>query len=229
MIALPDLLGGELPLLDEEVRGLDVAMHDVGVVRGAQALERVLDDGRDLGEREVLLAAEALVEPFADEPLEGDPQAAVLLFSGAQDGRHEGRLDLLGDVRFAIEARDQVRVLGGTFVEDFEGDLFASATLRSVHLTHPTLADQPADLVDPADYRSWRQARLGSHIPVERSTASPARDKHWLLGPPSKTRWAAREFPESTARSAVEQRGQPLYARLPGPRRHKPWPARPRG
>ena len=152
--------------------------------------------------------------PSPDEALEGDPQAAVLLLAGAEDGRHERRLDLLGDVRFAIEARDQIRVLGGTFVEDFEGDLLAASALRSVHLAHPTLADQPADLVDPADYRSWRQARLGCHIPVERSTASPAHDKPWLrLGHQKRARGA--RIPESTARSAVEQRREPLYARLP--------------
>ena len=167
-----DLVGRELALLDEEVRGLDVAMDDVCVVRGAQALERVLDDRRDLGEGEVLLAAEPLVEPLADEALERDPEPAVLLLAGAQDGRDEGRLDLLGDVRFAIEARDEVRVLGGPLVEDLEGDLLAASALRSVHLAHPTLADQPADLVDPADYRSWRQARLGCHIPA--SVARPS-------------------------------------------------------
>ena len=61
-------------------------MDDVRVVRGVEALERVLDDGRDLGEREVLLAAQALVEPLADEPLEGNPEAAVLLFARAEDG-----------------------------------------------------------------------------------------------------------------------------------------------
>src|SRR5207248_2678446 len=125
----------------EEVRRLDVSMNDMRVVRGGQALERIFDDGRDLGEGEVLLTTEPLVEAFADEPLEGDPQAAVLLLARPEDGGDERRLDLLRDVRFAIEARDEVRVLGGTLVKDLEGDLFASAPLRSVHLTHPTLPD----------------------------------------------------------------------------------------
>ena len=63
-------------------------------MRGVQALKRVLDDRRDFGEREVLLATEPLVEPLPDEPLEGDPEPAVLLLAGAEDRGDVGRLDL---------------------------------------------------------------------------------------------------------------------------------------
>ena len=72
-----DLAGRELALLDEEVRRLDVAVDDPRLVRGVEPLERVVDDRGDLGERQVLLAAQPLVEPLAREQLEGDPQAAV--------------------------------------------------------------------------------------------------------------------------------------------------------
>ena len=73
------------------------------------------------------------------------------------------RLDLLGDVGFAVEARDEVGILRRALVEDFERDLLAATPLRSVHLAHAALTDQPANLVNSADYRSRRKARLSCH------------------------------------------------------------------
>src|SRR5207249_7406202 len=109
-----------------------VAMHDMRGVRGVESLERVLDDRRDLGEREVLLATKPLVETLADETLERDPESTVLLFSRSEDGRDERRLDLLGDVGLAIEARDEIGVLRRALMEDLERDLLSAASFRCV-------------------------------------------------------------------------------------------------
>ncbi len=118
--------------------------------------KRVFDDRRNFGERQILFAAKAFIEAFPDEPLEGNPQSAVLLFARPQYRGHERRLDLFRDVGFAVEARDEIGVLGGPLVKNFEGDLLPSTPFRGIHLTHAALANQPANLVDPADYRSRR-------------------------------------------------------------------------
>ena len=140
-----DLAHAEPALLDEEVRRLDVAVHDAGFVRRLEALERVVDDGADIGEGEVLLAADPLVEPFAFEELEGDPKPPVAVFARAENARDVGRADLRGDRGLTLEARDEVGVLRCAVVEDLDGDLLAVLAVGGVHLAHPALPDEPAE------------------------------------------------------------------------------------
>src|SRR5690606_17883339 len=157
VLAVGDFGRRKLALFDEKVRRLDVTVNDVCVVGRAEPLERVFDDRSHLGEGQVLLTTQALVEPLPHQPLEGDPKAPVLLLPGSQDGRDERRLDLLGDARLPVEAGDQVGILSGTLVKDLQGELLASTPFGGVNLSHSALTDQSANLVDPTDYRSRRE------------------------------------------------------------------------
>ena len=50
--------------------------------------------------------------------------------------------------------------LRGALMEHLEGDLFSTAALRGVDLPHSALTDRSANLVNSADHRPRRKARL---------------------------------------------------------------------
>ena len=121
--------------------------------------------GRHLGEREVLLAPEALVEPLAREELERDPEPPVAVLPGPEDVRDVRRLDLRGDGRLPVEARDEVLVLRRLVVQDLDGDLLAALAVGGVDLAHAARADEAPHLVDAPQRRCRRGSpdRATSH------------------------------------------------------------------
>jgi hypothetical protein len=79
-------------------------------VRGAQALEHVVDDRPDLAEGQVLLALEPIGQRLAGELLEHQQVRAVRGLAHLDELADVGALDGRGDLRLALEALHQIRL-----------------------------------------------------------------------------------------------------------------------
>ncbi len=101
-------------------------MDDARLVRGAEALEDVVDDGADLAEGEVLLALEAIGEGLAAELLEDEEVGAVGGRAHLDELADVRALDGGGDAGLALEAADEIRLEGGARQQHLDGHVGAA-------------------------------------------------------------------------------------------------------
>ena len=151
---------------DEDVRGLDVAVHEAFLVRG---IERLGDLGEQLDgslrlERAVL--GDELGEVVALDVAHGEEEDAVLL-SRLVDGDDVRVVERGRDPRLAQEALAEALVLGELGGDHLEGDLAPEPRLLgAIDRAHSPSADEGLDPV-AGDRRSGRQhgARDVTHQP----------------------------------------------------------------
>ena len=99
---------GVSALGDEDVRGLDVAMHDAFGVRGVQRVGD-LDGERADCSISIGLAADAMLQRQAFQKLHGDEGLAVL-FADVVDRADVGMIQRGRGLRFALKARQRLRI-----------------------------------------------------------------------------------------------------------------------
>ena len=132
---------------DEDVLGLQVAVHDALLVRRREAvrdLERVVDR---LARRE-LAAGEDRAERLALEQLLDDVRRAVRVRPDVVDRRDVGMVQDARGLGLLLEPAQPVRVLGERGGKDLDRDLARQPrVLRPVDLSHPSRADLREDLV----------------------------------------------------------------------------------
>jgi hypothetical protein len=129
---------------DEDVRRLDVAMHDAGVVRRVERSGNLLDDLDRALRGQRALAAQQLAQVDALDIRHRDVQEAVLL-AAAQDAhdvwiRHRG--DELHLAQEALAEPLVARQLGG---EQLQCHGRSVGVAREVHGAGRALAERPLD------------------------------------------------------------------------------------
>ena len=145
---------------EEEILGLQVAVHDALVVGGGQP---ACDLGRDVerlsrGQRP---AADAVAQGLALEQLRHQIDD-LLVRADVVDGEHIGVVERARRPRFLLEAAEPVRASRERLWKDLERDVAAEARVVSPeHLAHAARAEQPEHLVG-ADARpggEWHGGR----------------------------------------------------------------------
>ena len=137
----------ELAARQEQVRRLDVAVHDPALVEHGETLAGAPRDRERLVERQTG-AREALTEVLAFEPLHRDVGTASL-GDAVRDVLHDPRVAHLGeDLRLAAEALGVAR----RRMQDLDGDRAAGESIASAKdLAHSARADQLLDLETVCD------------------------------------------------------------------------------
>ena len=151
----------------EEVVGLEVAVHDAAGVRGGEPGRDLRGDLERLARRQ-RAADQALAQRLAVEQLHrGEGDLAVLAeIEDRQDVRMRERRDRLG---LALEARQRVGVGGEMRRQDLDRHLAVELGVAGAEdLAHPALAELGDDLVgaepgsDHRVARSWRAGGIGA-------------------------------------------------------------------
>ena len=135
-------------LVDEDVGGLDVAVHDAGLVRVGQPGQDLHDDRHlpVVGHRR--RRSHRLLEVLPLEQLHGDVGRAVGVGAEVEDRDHVGVGHLRHGLGFPREALDQLGVVGNLRHHDLEGHVaLEDGVVGEVHHSHRALADRPDDLV----------------------------------------------------------------------------------
>jgi hypothetical protein len=152
---------------DEDIVGLQVAVHDAGRVRRfepRQHLQRVVE--RDV-ERELLSLLEQRREAPPLEKLHHDVRDAVARLIDVGHVRDVRTLDAGRKPRFAKKALDEPRPSRELGVQELERDARSQILVPSLeHGAHPSVADESDEAVLPVDEFSW----LGAHPFREHST-----------------------------------------------------------
>ncbi len=135
-------------LVDEDVRGLDVAVNDALLVRVGQAGQHRGDD-RDLALHvEGGLAAHGLLEVLALQELHGDVGRAIGVVVEVENRDHVGMGHLGHGLRFALEALLQLGVVGDARDHDLQGHVAVELGVAGeVHHAHGALAQRMLDVV----------------------------------------------------------------------------------
>lgn len=148
-----------------DVGGLHVPVHQALGVRRVESSRHLLDesDGAVRGQRTVvqhLREIAALDEPHVDEQHPVDLPEIV--------DRDDVRVREPGDgLRFAGEALAELRILRGRGVQHLQRHVpIALRVVRQIHLTHPTAAEQAADLVRPQRAPAPRSLVHGRPLPT---------------------------------------------------------------
>jgi hypothetical protein len=153
------------PSMRKQVLRLDVAVDDSGRLRARQRFADLTDELDDLIEVEGALLAQEVREIGAGEPLEHEVGAAVRERAGREDFRHVLGADGVGDLHFALEARELARAVEQVRVQNLECDALASGTARrGVDLAHRAAPDDVA------------HAQIAQRLTAQ--AAEPARVEH---------------------------------------------------
>jgi hypothetical protein len=163
-------------LRDEDVRGLQIAMHDPRGVRGAHRVAHLLEDRKDGGRGERAFVRHELRQILAVEQLHGEPRRARRLVDARSDDRHHVLArDARAHARFLGEARAQLRArdeLGPHHLE--RAELRGVPLLGDVHGAHAALAQLPHDPEVAREERTGREGRKGAWHILEKRTAHSA-------------------------------------------------------
>jgi hypothetical protein len=141
----PEVAEVDVRARDQHVRGLDVAVHEAGGVRGVEGAADLRDDRGRPARREPPLAAQERVEVRARDVAHDQVEVAVLL-AGAVDRDHVRVVDRRGQPRLALEALAERRVRGAVGGDQLQRDRPAEAKLRrAVDDAHAAGAEQLLD------------------------------------------------------------------------------------
>ena len=133
----------------QDVRGLDVPMHQPSRVGGVERLRDLVDDRGSPAGLEAALLGEDLAQVDTVDEAHRDEQRAVGLAHGV-DGDHVRMLDLRGDRSLALEARAELGILGVLGRDHLERDDPVREPLaRAVDDAHATPAGDRLDLETP--------------------------------------------------------------------------------
>ena len=145
---------------DEEIFGLEVAVHDALVVRSDQDVEHLRADGEHVGEREHPFAQEARVHRFAFEQLHHQEGRPVLGDVVVEDDDGAGVIDRVGHVPLAQEPRAHAFLDGKFRVQHLHGGAFLVAVNGRIDGGHPAYADDL--LQSPLAVQHHAQSALGA-------------------------------------------------------------------
>ena len=154
---------------EEDVGGLDVAVHDAHLVRVGEALEDGGDDGDLALEAQGRRGAHGLEEVVPAEELHGDVGRAVGVVAEVEDGDHVGMHHARDGARLALEAVLLLRVPRDLGEHHLEGDVpLEQRVARVVHDAHRARPQAPEDLVFPDPSRQVGDGafrlRFGRHF-----------------------------------------------------------------
>ncbi len=137
----------DLGLHQEDVLGLEIAVHDAGAVGGGERRTDLAHDRQHLVERH-RAACDALRERFALEVVEHEVRHAVRRDVVVDHPDDVGVVELGGDLGLALEPSDDVDVLE-LGVQDLDRDPLARQAVVACqkHRAHPAAAEQRLDLV----------------------------------------------------------------------------------
>jgi hypothetical protein len=155
---------------DEDVRGLDVAMHQSLSMRGVQCSCNLPDDLRCPSQRKGALLADENVEVRPSHVPHRDEQMALCLI-GFIDRHHVGVIEGGRDPALVDKARPEGRIAGQLGGEDLQGDLAAQVqVLGHVDDAHPSPAEER---LDPIAGERLPEADSPRHAGIVVSPRSP--------------------------------------------------------
>ena len=130
----------------QDVAGLDVAVHQPGGVRGIERFGDLTHDLRRALGRQGAVAPQELLEVCARDIAHRDVEMAVFL-ARRVDGDHVRVIDRRGHARLALEAIAEGRVVGTLVGDDLDRDRPVQAQVgRRIDDAHPAAAD---DVLQP--------------------------------------------------------------------------------
>ena len=135
--------------VEQDVRGLDVAVNDSGAVQGVESRRHVGGDAHDVVERKRPLGVDALGDGDAGHELEREVVLAVGL-ARVEQADEVAVLDRARRARLAQQAADQSLVAREGRFEQLQSDDVAGLPVRRAeHLAHAALAQDRLDAVWP--------------------------------------------------------------------------------
>ena len=140
-------------VVQEDVGGLDVAVHDAGLVSVCQPRQHLHQDVDLLLHAHRRHLPHRLLEVVALEQLHRHVRRAIGVVTEVEDVHHVRVLHPRDGLRLAVETLLQLLIVGDRGDHHLERDLaLEHLVLGQVHLTHGALAENPDDLVlaDPA-------------------------------------------------------------------------------
>ena len=142
--------------VEQDVGGLDVAVHEPDGVRGVERGADLQRDARDAAGRDAALAGEQALQVGPGHVAHDEVEVAALL-AGRVDRDHVGMVDRRRDARLALEALAEAgiaRPLGG---DQLDGDGPAERQLgRAVDDAHAAAAGDRLDAA-AGDLGAWEQ------------------------------------------------------------------------
>ncbi len=142
--------------VEQDVGGLDVAVHEPDGVRGVQRGADLQRDARDAAGRDAALAGEQALQVGPGHVAHDEVEVAALL-AGRVDRDHVGMVDRRRHARLALEALAEAgiaRPLGG---DQLDGDRPAERQLgRAVDDAHAAAAGDRLDAA-AGDLGAWEQ------------------------------------------------------------------------
>ncbi len=148
---------------DQDVRGLDVAVHEAATVRRIERRADLRHDPRRTGrvESTLLLYQRSEVGPL--DEAHRDEQPAIRL-SRFVDGQHVGVVDRRRELGLALEARPEIRLAGEIGRDHLQRHRAVQADVRRpVHDAHAALTDDALDPV-PRELGALAQHRHGTDV-----------------------------------------------------------------
>src|SRR3989449_7317838 len=110
----------------EDIRGLDVAVHDTFFVSGIEGIRKLNPNIHGAGNRDGA-DRQKFIERLSFEQFHGD-EGFALVFFDRMNGANAGMIQGGGRARFPQEALERLRVEVSVFGKEFQGD--AAAELR---------------------------------------------------------------------------------------------------
>ena len=166
-------------LCDQDVGGLDVAMNQVAIVRGVEAVRGLLEDEQRPPHPQRAFATDQGLEIAALDVAHRDEELSVGL-AGVEDRHDVGVVDLGRAARLVDEALAKLRIGGQSRREELQCHLASELhVLRQVDDAHPAAADQR---LDPVAGHRGTDARVVSHSCPEKKLSNDLRRLPGFVG-----------------------------------------------
>jgi hypothetical protein len=139
---------------DDDVLGLDVAMHQAGLMGRGERIENGIDDVEGGAGSHGPAGSDDLPEGAPGDIFERQEHHAVVL-DVVEDGHDIGVGEIPARLRFALEPGDEPLVAGQVGPHDFEGDRAVEPGVPTpVNARHPAPGDALLDQVPAAEERA---------------------------------------------------------------------------
>jgi hypothetical protein len=136
----------EAPIGEEkQVIGLEIPVDDPHRVGGDEDVEKAIGEAQEGVEGGAPLLVEEVLEGVTFEELHDEEWQAILGGIDVDDLDHARVLDLVDGAPFELEPPAQVRVGGGLWVKDLEGDAAARGVDGGVDRSHPASPKEALD------------------------------------------------------------------------------------